>query len=377
MIKNVLSILIYILMVIPSLVYKLILKIKKENIWLIFEDENSARDNGYYLFKYIRNNHPNDKVYYAINKKSKDYKKVSKLGNVINYGSLKHYLYYMVGVNITTMEYSYPSPIFRLLHSLNLYNKRVFLQRGITKDDIKQLHYNKTKFKLYVCGAEKEYSYIKDNYNYPESYVKYLGLPRFDDLYDLDVNNKEILIMPTYRKYITKGKFESTIFFRKWNSLLNNDELIRFIEEKDIKIYFYLHNKMHKYIDKFNSGSKNIIIVKDEDLNELIKESALLVTDYSSVYMDFAYMFKPVIYYQFDINEYRNSGFKEGYFRYSKDAFGKIVIDEEDLVKKIIAYVMMNYKIEKIYADRINKFFIKKNNLNSDRVYEAIKEMGD
>ena len=377
MIKNLLSILIYILMVIPSLVYKLILKIKKENIWLIFEDENSARDNGYYLFKYIRNNHPNDKVYYAINKRSKDYKKVSKLGNVINYGSLKHYLYYMVGVNITTMEDSYPSPIFKVLHSLNLYNKRVFLQRGITKDDIKKLHYNKTKFKLYVCGAEKEYLYIKDNYNYPESYVKYLGLPRFDDLYDLDVNDKEILIMPTYRKYITKGKFESTIFFRKWNSLLNNDELIRFIEEKDIKIYFYLHNKMHKYIDKFSSVSKNIVIVKEEDLNELIKESALLVTDYSSVYMDFAYMFKPVIYYQFDINEYRNSGFKEGYFRYSKDAFGKIVIDEEDLVKKIIAYVMMNYKIEKIYADRINKFFIKKDNLNSDRVYEAIKEMGD
>lgn len=377
MVSNILSIFVYILMLIPSLVYKLILKIKKQNIWLIFEEKNSARDNGYYLFKYIRNNHPEDRTYYVINKKSKDYNKVSKLGNVINYGSLKHYLYYMVGVNITTMEDSYPSPIFKLLHSLNLYNRRVFLQRGITKDNISKLHYNKTKFKLYVCGAEKEYSYIKDNYNYPENYVKYLGLPRFDDLYDIDVNNKKILIMPTYRNYITKGKIESTIFFRKWNSLLNNDELIRFIEEKDLKIYFYVHNKMHKYIDKFNSKSKNIIIVKDEDLNELIKESALLVTDYSSIYMDFAYMFKPVIYYQFDYNEYRKSGFKEGYFRYSKDAFGKIVIDEEDLVKKIIAYVMMNYKIEKIYADRIDKFFTKKDNLNSNRVYEAIKEMGD
>ena len=377
MVSDMLSVFNYMLMLIPSLIYMLVLKIKKQTIWLIFEDKNTARDNGYYLFKYIRNNHPNDKVYYAISKKAKDYSKVSKLGNVINYGSLKHYLYYMVGVNITTMEDSYPSAIFKLLHSLNLYNKRVFLQRGITKDDIKKLHYDKTKFKLYVCGASKEYSYIKDNYNYPESYVKYLGLPRFDDLCDFNVDNNKILIMPTYRKYITKGKFENSMFYKKWNSLLNNDELINFIEERDIKIYFYLHNKIYKYIDKFNSISKNIIIVKDEDLNDLIKESALLVTDYSSVYMDFAYMLKPVIYYQFDIKEYRNSGFKEGYFKYSKDAFGKIVIDEEDLVKKIIAYVMMNYKIEKIYVDRIDKFFTRKDNMNSDRVYEAIKGMGD
>ena len=377
MVSDILSVFNYMLMLIPSLIYMLVLKVKKQNIWLIFEDKNTARDNGYYLFKYIRNNHPNDLAYYVISKKAKDYNKVSKLGNVINYGSLKHYLYYMVGIKITTNENSYPSFIFKLLHSLNLYNKRVFLQRGITKDDISKLHYKKTRFKLYVCGAEKEYDYIKDNYNYPESYVKYLGLPRFDDLYDINVDNKKILIMPTYRNYLTKGKIESTIFFRKWNSLLNNDELIRFIEEKDLTIYFYVHSKMHKYIDKFKSISKNIIIVRDEDLNELIKESALLVTDYSSVYMDFAYMFKPVIYYQFDYKDYRNSGFKEGYFKYSKDAFGKLVIDEEDLVKKIIAYVMMNYKIEKIYADRINKFFTNKDKENSNRVYEAIKEMGD
>lgn len=377
MVSDILSVFNYMLMLIPSLIYMLVLKVKKQNIWLIFEDKNTARDNGYYLFKYIRNNHPNDLAYYVISKKAKDYNKVSKLGNVINYGSLKHYLYYMVGIKITTNENSYPSFIFKLLHSLNLYNKRVFLQRGITKDDISKLHYKKTKFKLYVCGAEKEYSYIKDNYDYPENYVKYLGLPRFDDLYDINVNNKQILIMPTFRNYLTKGSIESTIFFRKWNSLLNNEELINFIEEKDLTIYFYVHSKMHKYIDKFKSISKNIIIVRDEDLNELIKESALLVTDYSSVYMDFAYMFKPVIYYQFDYNEYRNSGFKEGYFKYSKDAFGKLVIDEEDLVKKIIAYVMMNYKIEKIYADRINKFFTNKDKENSNRVYEAIKEMGD
>ncbi|MBR1377447.1 MAG: CDP-glycerol glycerophosphotransferase family protein [Bacilli bacterium] len=378
MVSNILSVFIYILMVLPSLVYKLMLKINNKKIWLISEGKEKARDNGYYLFRYIRQKYPNDFVYYAIDIKSKDYAKVSKLGNVVKYGSLKHYLYYMVAVNISTEDFSCPSPIFKFLHMyLNLYNKRVFLQRGITKDNIKSLHYNKTKYKLFVCGAEKEYEFIKDNFNYPESNVKLLGLPRFDELYNIETSDKKILIMPTYRNYIGKRNFENTTFYKKWNSLLNNDKLIKYIENNDIKIYFYGHDKLNKYIDKFNSTSNNIIIVKDDRINELIKESALLVTDYSSVYMDFAYMFKPVIYYQFDYKLYRDSGFKEGYFRYSKDAFGKIILDEEDVVNKIIAYIEMNYKIEKIYADRINEFFKDKDKLNTERVYNAIKEMGD
>lgn len=372
----IISIIKYFIVLIPSLILKLVLKINHKEIWLISEESTSAQDNGYYLFKYIRCNNPNDKVYYAIDFKSKDYKKVEPLGNIIKWGSLKHYLYYLVAKNITTNEFANPSPkLFYFLHiKLNLYNNRVFLQRGITKDDIKSLYYDKTKFKLFVCGAKREYEYIKDNYNYPNNYVKYLGFPRFDEL-EGDYNNKQILIMPTYRKI--KDSFNKSLYFKRWNSLINNKELIRCIEDNDITIYFYLHKKMQKYINSFNTTSKNIKIVNDEDINNLLKESSLLITDYSSVYMDFAYMNKPIIYYQFDYNDYRNNMYKEGYFKYAKDAFGKLILDEEDLVKKIIAYIEMNYKTEKIYIERSNKFFEEKNNMNSKRVYETIKEINN
>ena len=87
-------------------------------------------------------------------------------------------------------------------------------------------------------------------------------------------------------------------------------------------------------------------------------------------------MNKPVIYYHFDYADYRKH-YKEGYYKYSKDAFGKIVNDEEDLVKKIDAYIKMNYKMEDFYLKRMDKFFEHKDNLNSERVYMAIDEMGD
>ena len=369
------SLLNYLIILLPSLILKLKLKLSKKSIWLIYETKDSACDNGYYLFKYIRENKKEDLAYYAIDKKSPDYSKVAKLGNVINWGSLKHYMYYLVGKKITTNELSSPAPhLFNFMHVyLNLYNDRVFLQRGITKDNVRRLHYDKTKFKLFVCGAEKEYEYIKNNYNYPNNFVKYLGFPRFDN-FNNDVPKKQIFIMPTYRKYI-KGNILNTTYYKKWNSLLSNQYFIDLVEKNNIEVYFYLHKNMSKYIKAFKSKSSNIKIIANADVNTLLKESSLLVTDYSSVYMDFAYMNKPVIYYQFDNLEYNNNGNETGYFRFSHDAFGKIVIDEEDLVKKIEAYIILNYKLEKVYLDRMNAFFKEKDDLNSKRVYEAIKNM--
>lgn len=64
---------------------------KYKDAWLICERGTEARDNGYWMFKYIREKHPEQKVYYIINKKNKiDYEKVKKLGEVIEYNSFQH-----------------------------------------------------------------------------------------------------------------------------------------------------------------------------------------------------------------------------------------------------------------------------------------------
>lgn len=386
-IKDIVSIFIFLLMIIPSLIYKGILKLQNKKVWLICENADTARDNGYHLFKYIRTNYKDEPVYYAINFSSKDYNKVAKYGNVIKFGSLKHWLYYMsADKNISTHKNGNPSaPVFYVLHVwFNLYNNRVFLQHGIIKDDIKCLYYNETKFKLFICGAKAEYEYVKDNYKYPSDYVVYTGLPRFDNLYDYEADKKKILIMPTWRNWLGRDLnklskqevFTDTLYYKRWNSLLNNSNLIDFIEKNNIEIYFYPHYNMHKYLASFKPTSKNIKIVgKEYDIQELLKTSSLLITDYSSVYMDFAYMSKPVIYYQFDYNEYREKQLQEGYFKYSKNAFGKILIDEDDVVNRIIGYVNMNYKLEDVYKKRIDNFFLLKDNNNCRRVYDAIKGM--
>ena len=56
-------------------------------------------------------------------------------------------------------------------------------------------------------------------------------------------------------------------------------------------------------------------VIKDKcNYQELILESSLLITDYSSIFFDFGYLKKPIIYTQFDYHEYRLEHFSEGYF---------------------------------------------------------------
>ena len=81
--KDILSFFVLSVVFIPAMIAKIFIR----NFWLVCEDRNEARDNGYWLFKYIREHHPEIKVAYAINKKAPDYAKVKDLGKIISFGS--------------------------------------------------------------------------------------------------------------------------------------------------------------------------------------------------------------------------------------------------------------------------------------------------
>ena len=187
--------------------------------------------------------------------------------------------------------------------------------------------------------------------------------------------------MPTWRNWLGREKnhlsnqidFYNTNFYMSWNSLLNNQRFINYIENNNIEVLFYPHINMQKYLNQFKSASSNIKLMKtSNDIQEILKESKILITDYSSVYMDFAYMQKPVIYYQFDYQEYREKQYQDGYFDYQKDGFGPVVKNQNELVDLFIN--IYEQGVEKKYIDRMNNFFELKDQKNSQRIYELLKK---
>ena len=375
---------IFLLLLPLSFIFKIYLKIMKKRLWLISEAKSTARDNGYHFFKYMKENHSEIDCYYAIDKKSKDYNKVKKYKDIVNFGSIKHWLYYMSSEYIiSNQKGDNPNTIFwYFIHViLGLYKKRIFLQHGVLLNDCKWLYYKETKFKLFICGAKKEYDDVLKNYGYPAKNVVYTGLARFDNLHNVSSNPKRVLIMPTWRNWLGKNfnkfnqikDFENTKYFKSWNSILNNKELIKYIEKNDILIDFYPHINMQKYINYFSVGSKNInILDTSNDIQSILIRDSLMITDYSSVSVDFAYMRKPLIYYQFDIKDFREKQYEEGYFNYKNDGFGDVIINEKELIDKIIYYIENKYKVEKKYIKNMVDFYPLYDSNNCERIFNAI-----
>lgn len=380
-----LSVFIFLFMFPLSIIYKLYNKIKKHEIWLICEDGQNARDNGYHLFKYIRDNYPEEKCYYVVNKKSNAYDKVKQYGNIIQFRGFKHWLYYLSAKwNIGIQKNGNPDQVlFYILHVyLNLYNNRVFLQHGITKDLSEWIFYKNTKFRYFICGASKEYEYIRDNFGYPEDNVKYIGFARFDNLYSNNIKEKQVLVIPTWRTWFKetnklgdKFNIKETKYYKEWMKLLNSEQFIDFIEKNNINVLFYPHINMMRFIDDFQFKSNRITKLSlNDDLQSVMKESALMITDYSSVYMDFAYMEKPVIYYQFDIEEYRAGQLQEGYFNYERDGFGPVCKKFDNVVDNLKdIYSNNKFILKEEFYNKMHSFFELKDKNNCERHYQLLK----
>lgn len=374
----------FLLALLPSLIYKHY----SQPFWLICDYRNEARDNGYYFFKYMAEHQPQQRVVYAINKKSPDFKKVNNLGETVHYGSFKHWILYLAAeINISSQKGGKPnSAVCYLLEVYNiLKNKRVFLQHGIIKDDLPYIHYKNSKFSLFTVSTHREFEYVSEHFGYPQGIVKQLGLCRFDSLIDQS-DNSTILVMPTWRQWISNQDFKvksvenysdftSTQYYEKWMEFLSSQELNELLNQYNKKLVFYPHRNMQPYIKHFTDiKNENIIIAgwPDYDVHDLLKSASLLITDYSSVAMDFAYLDKPVIYYQFDYDKFRKHHLEEGYYSYENDGFGPIHKNSQGLIKCIEDYILMNFKNSNMYLDRIYSFFDTRDKYNCERTYNEI-----
>ena len=355
-------------------------------VWIVSERGDDARDNGYFFFRYMREKHPQKRIYYVIDCSSADYSKVQKLGNVIQYGSFRHFLFYALSaVRISSSAWGgdVPKADYRKkLRKLIPENKKnVFLQHGITKDYLPSLMYPNFTPDVFVCGAYPEYKYIRDNFKHDASVVKYLGLARFDNLHNRKTK-QQILVMPTFRRWL-QGKPNQEVvdseYLTVWNNFLNDSQIAKLLEENDLDLIFYPHYVMQKYVQMFHTKCSKIKIAKfeDYDVQTLLAESKLLVTDFSSVFFDFVYMEKPVIYFQFDRERYikEHYDFTKGYFSYDHDGFGDVTRNEDDLTSAIEKCIHNNFRLAEKYARRLRAFFPLKDQNNCDRIYQCIEDL--
>ena len=354
------------------------------HLWLVMERGFDARDNAYWFFRYLREKHPEINACYVIDPASPDRGRVAQLGRTVAWRSLRHYLMYLAADMLISTHVQPVAPDLMAYYHLRQIGirprgKQIFLQHGIIKDEMKWMRYPSLKVDFFASGGRLEYDYLVSEFGFPEGVIRYTGLCRFDNLIRGNDPSGEILVMPTWRgsDYPQGERFYETAFYRQFQSMLENPRLLALLEERDLRLIFYPHIELQKELDKFRSPSERIILAdwRDYDVQTLLMRCSLLVTDYSSVFFDVGYMEKPVIYYQFDMEEFRKFHYQEGYFSYEEHGFGPVVQKGEELVDAVCECAESGFRMQKEYRDRLDAFYSVRDELNCERTYQILSRM--
>ena len=363
----------------------------KRPIWLISDRGMSAGDNGEALFRYIidQPDCPAD-VFFVLSKKSKDYDRLSQIGPVLNQDSMRYKRLFLLADKVISSQadVEVTNPFLRQKnHFVDLYTfDFVFLQHGIIRHDLSGWlnRYNKN-IRLFITSAEVEYnSIINGNYYYDEENVLLSGLPRYD-LLENDPKSK-LILAPTYRKELVRldtdkngarpydPEFIQSEYRDYYNNLMNDERVLDILRKNNMTGELYLHPVFESQIKDFNTNEVFTAKSFPYDYKTAFREGSIMVTDYSSVVFDFAYLKKPVVYSQFDKKRFfEHHMYQESdFFSDERDGFGPIATSYDEAIDRIIETIESGCEMSKKYQKRAESFFFKNDRSNSERVYEAI-----
>ena len=346
---------------------------RNRRIWLFQDRVDIADDNAKHLFSYAIKQDDDIEKYYVISKDCDDFAEMKKIDkNIVPLGSFKNRFLYLFAEKMISshVNHSWLNPFFNPHHPYFnglLTVEKCFLQHGVIKDDLSDwLRKYFQNLHLFLTSSDYERdSILGDTYNYSEDVVQAFGLPRHDNL-KFGASKKEILFSPTWRKYlINRQAFEKSDYYYRLNSFLNNERLLKAIKDKGYKLVFKPHYDLEPFLDLFTINEDVIEVNTHDSYQTIFNNSAVMITDYSSVFFDFSFLKKPVIYY----HEGHDYHYIDGYFSYEEMGFGDVIDNEEDLVDKIIEYMDNGCEMEDKYKQRVDKFFKYTDQKNCVRVY--------
>lgn len=362
---------------------------KKGSVWLFSDRIDNAGDSGEVVFKYISEHTPNGvRPIFTIGRAASDEVKnrLEAIGEVVYFEDTEFKYYFLLADKIvsssagefTINAFEDDRPYFVDMYHFDFY----FMNHGVNCGDCSAWlnHYNKNIKIFFNTGVNERQAIIDGRYNMTADQCVITGLPRFDALYD--DRKKQLLVLPSWRKSI-KGAYDdktssvyydgfvNTDYYKFYNGLINDERLLAKMREKGYTGLFCLHPIFRKQAVDFQ---KNDVFAINEgfiDYNKVFAESSVMVTDYSTIAFDFAYLKKPIVYTQFDKEEfYKTQTYDKGFFEYERDGFGPVCYDLDSAVDALIKII--DKDCENDYIDRVTNFFVNIDKNNSKRVIDAV-----
>lgn len=171
-------------------------------------------------------------------------------------------------------------------------------------------------------------------------------------------NRKIILYAPTYRANQHESGvgyvYKEEIDFEQFKKQFGNEYIVLF------RPHYFIANAFN--FEKYNGFVYDVS--KIDDINELYIITDILITDYSSVFFDFANLKRQIIFYMYDLEHYKNES--NGFYIDLEELPGKIVQTQEELEEVI------KKSKEFKFNDKYKKFNNKYNYLDDGNASERV-----
>ncbi len=364
---------------------------QKQPIWLVAERADEARDNGYHFFRYLCQNYSEIRAIYAITKDSPDIERVTGLGETVNWGSFRHYLYWALAEVTASAHVNDAAPVARRAwdakNAGHIEHVSVFLQHGVTAVQLPGFMTNNLyAFDMISTSTPRERQFLADHIPHARA-LRLTGFCRHDALHNLQPPKRQILLMPTWRREFREligrhgrklalRQFRETEYYQVFDALLQSPALHNLLERFDYKLVFYLHSGAKDFLEAFSANSPRVHIAAPEqnDIQALLKESHIMITDYSSVAFEFVYMEKPLLYLLPDA-DFFDKHVKPAYFDLERDGLGPVTRNASDAVHELQALLERQGQAEPVYAERIKGFYPPKDAGACERTFQTITKM--
>ncbi len=348
-----------------------------KDAWLFMDKDVQADDNAEHLYRWVMRNQPEINAWFVLSQDSHDWPRLAAEGfRLIPYGSVEHKALFTLCANLISSQmdryiFSFPDDQF----FADLRNFRfVCLPHGVTKDDV-SAWFNPIPFDGFVAATSDEAASIVNDgtpYLMTAREVILSGFPRYDMWLPATEPENIIFVMPTWRADLVgawdgKGQkreinpdFYSSSYVKIWKEVFDDPRMKELLDSYGYRVIFFAHPCFEEYVggmpfpDFVEKRSK-----VHGSIIDMMKKSKVMITDFSSVAYDMAYMKRPVIYYQYESKAdfTRSQRWVSGYIDYKAMGFGPVCADKDELFQALAETLRNDGEMRPPYSERVNTTF--------------------
>jgi glycosyltransferase involved in cell wall biosynthesis len=341
---------------------------KYADAWVLMDRIDAAGDNGEALFGWLRAQQPGVNAWFVLSEDSADWPRLRREHGkrVVAHGSLEWRV--LMAHCVQLLSSHADDAIVRPPEVAEVTRPQwrfTFLQHGVIADDLSGWLGDRPIDVFLTSSPGEQASIAGDGSAYPftTKEVRLTGLPRFDRLLEAgrlaEPDRRDlVLVAPTWRRWLREESGLDSDFVRQWTAFLGAADLADACRDQGLTLAFLPHPELAPRADRWRLPD-HVQVADRADVSELVARARVVVTDFSSIAFDAAYVERPVVHFPFDSDVALTGGHlgRAGWFDRRRDGFGPVTTTPDEAVAAVLETIAHGPSPAPPYADRMAAAF--------------------